>query len=160
MEEIYLLLGTNIGLLEDNLHRTLSKIQEHGIEITAESRVFRTRPWGEPDQNDFLNQALAVSTDKNPETLVRILKGIEQQMGRTPGPKWGPRVIDIDILFYGRRKVNNAILKIPHPHFFRRPFAIVALADIAPRFRPPGKRCPLTALAREADHEGIEVHRH
>lgn len=160
MERIYLLLGTNAGDLEENLARGLCLIEARGIKILKRSKIYRTAPWGYREQPDFLNLALEVQTDLAPAELLRALKAIEGQMGRTEtGARWRPRVIDIDILFMDGLVVDHDELQVPHREFFNRPFAIRILSEIAPDFRPPGSAVRIADLVKGGADEGIEVYR-
>lgn len=160
MERIYLLLGTNVGNLEENLKRALRLIEARGIKILKKSKIYKTAPWGLSQQPDFLNLALEVASDLTPVSLLRTLKEIETQMGRTgSGGRWLPRVIDIDILFMDGLVIDRADLQIPHREFFSRPFAIKILSDIAPDFQPPGRVQRIIDLMEGAADEGIEIYR-
>ena len=159
MERIYLLVGTNIGLLETNLERALILLKARSIEIIKKSRIYKTKPWGEVCQPDFLNMALEVRTDLGARELLRTLKDIEREMGRQDSAgRWQPRVIDIDILFMDDLVIDQADLTIPHKEFFNRPFAVRILSEIAPAFRPPGVDRALCEYVRKGSDEGIEVY--
>jgi 2-amino-4-hydroxy-6-hydroxymethyldihydropteridine diphosphokinase len=160
MERIYLLLGSNVGHLEENLERAVSLIGARGIEILKKSRIYKTKPWGVSEQPDFLNLALEVRSDLSGPELLRILKEIETQMGmeRVEG-RWLPRVIDIDILFMDNLVIDKTDLRIPHREFFNRRFAIKILSEIAPDFRPPGADKALNEYLRGESDEGIEIYR-
>lgn len=160
MNRIYLLLGTNIGDLEENLLQATRAIEANGIRILKKSKIYKTKPWGVEDQPDFLNLALEVESELSAVELVRILKLIESRMGRKKTEKrWHPRLIDIDILFWGDDVIEHAELKIPHREFFNRPFAMRILSEIAPDFKPPGAKKALKEyLVGECD-ERVEVYR-
>ena len=161
MEKVYLLLGTNIGDREENLHQAKRLIVANKIKINKVSRTYQTKPWGVTDQPDYLNLALEVESDLSAPELLQVFKHIEQEMGRVPTPeKWQPRVIDIDIIFWGNHVVEGPDLKIPHREFFNRPFAMKILAEIAPEFIPPGSNITLKELSSRASNEGIEIHCH
>lgn len=160
MDRIYLLLGTNIGDLEENLLQAIRAIEANGIRILKKSKIYKTKPWGMEDQPDFLNLALEVESELSAIGLMRILKRIELQMGRKKAEKrWQPRLIDIDILFWGDQRVEHAGLKIPHKEFFNRPFAMRILSEIAPDFRPPGAEKALKEYIVGECDEGVEVYR-
>jgi 2-amino-4-hydroxy-6-hydroxymethyldihydropteridine diphosphokinase len=160
MERIYLLLGSNVGNLEENLERAVKLIEIHEIEILKKSKIYKTEPWGVSEQPDFLNLALEVRSDLSAPELLRIFKEIEAQMGRERVEgRWLPRVIDIDILFMDNLVIEQADLRVPHREFFNRRFAMKILSEIAPDFRPPGTAMTLNeSLTGETD-EGIEVYR-
>ena len=101
------------------------------LTVTAVSPVYETAPWGEIDQPHFLNLCLAARTEKSPRALLKLLKQIEQDLGREPTYRWGPRLIDIDILFYDDQIVTEDDLTIPHPGLVDRAFVLAPLHDIA-----------------------------
>jgi len=159
MKKIFLLLGTNLGDLKENLECACKAIESHGIKILKKSKIYKTKPWGVSEQPDFLNQALEVETKYPAVELLKILKDIEAQMGRAEGRgRWGSRLIDIDIIFMGSLVVDQANLKIPHRQFFKRGFAVKILAEIAPDFRPPGSPKALHEYARGESNEGIQIY--
>ncbi len=138
MDNIFLLLGTNVGDVEKNLHNALKALEDNRITIKKKSRPHRTKPWGYTDQPDFLNMAVEVACTCTPAELLTTIKQIETDMGREKAARrWGPRIIDIDIIFFGQQEIAEHNLIIPHPEFFNRPFAIKLLAEIAPEFVPP-----------------------
>lgn len=159
MESIFLLLGTNVGNLKKNLERALNKLQRHNIRIIKKSRIYKTKPWGNNNQPDFLNMAIEVDCDYSPVELLAVLKSIESNMGRIKRRRWAPRVIDVDILFYGDRVIKSENLTIPHKEFLNRPFAIKLLAEIAPDFVPPFSTKRVKDFLDEIRNEGIEIYR-
>ena len=159
MEKIFLLLGTNCGERARNLHAAQAEIRRNQIKIVKKSSVYETLPWGKKDQPDFLNMALQVKCAYPPAELLKVLKRIEKKMGREKGVKWGPRLIDIDILFYDQRIVKTRNLSIPHLYFEQRPFAIVPMAEISPNFADPRSARKMKDYLTEIDHEGIAVYR-
>jgi 2-amino-4-hydroxy-6-hydroxymethyldihydropteridine diphosphokinase len=160
MEKAFLLLGTNVGDLEENLKRTIAAISSKNIKITKKSKIYKTKPWGVSDQRDYLNLALEVESDLTATQMLEIFKGIEREMGRRETPeRWQPRVIDIDILFWGERVVEMPDLEIPHREFFNRPFAMRILAEIAPDFVPPRSKRALQEMIIGEGDEGIEIYR-
>jgi 2-amino-4-hydroxy-6-hydroxymethyldihydropteridine diphosphokinase len=159
MEKSYLLLGTNIGDLEENLRRAIKSIAARNIRITKTSKTYRTKPWGVTNQPDYLNVALEVETGLSASELLTVLKSIEESMGRKRGAeRWQPRLIDIDIIFWGDHVVEDDDLSIPHREFFNRPFAIKILSEIAPDFIPPGSRKTLQEISIGTNNEGIAIH--
>ncbi|MET0244770.1 MAG: 2-amino-4-hydroxy-6-hydroxymethyldihydropteridine diphosphokinase [Flavitalea sp.] len=133
----YLLIGGNIGNRPENLSEAVRLISKRAGRIDAVSAVFETAPWGLADQDPFLNQAIAVNTSLEAENLLKVLLSIELEMGRLRQTKNGPRVIDIDILFYGNEIIDTTILKVPHPLLAERRFALVPLCDLIPDFVHP-----------------------
>jgi 2-amino-4-hydroxy-6-hydroxymethyldihydropteridine diphosphokinase len=160
MEHIFLLLGSNLGNTKAHINRALIALQQHDIQVVKKSTFLKTRPWGKTDQPDFLNMAVEVTCNYSPHELLSVLKKIEQELGRTTGERWGPRIIDLDILFYGRQIVKKDDLVIPHQHFFDRPFAVALMAEIAPHFVPPGSEMNITGHYRDSMHERKTIHCH
>jgi dihydropteroate synthase len=126
-------LGGNVGDKAKSLRRALRAIaREPGIELTAVSRFYRTPPWGKTDQDWFLNACALGRTNLKPEALLERVKGLEVELGREPTERWGPRVIDIDLIAYGDIALKTERLILPHPELFNRAFVLVPLAEIAP----------------------------
>ena len=136
MPVVFLGLGTNLG---DRAANLAAARQQLGAKLTLirASSVYETEPWGYREQPAFLNQALQAETDLSPQRLLRLLKRLERRLGRTRTFRYGPRLIDIDILFYDRTVINSRRLQIPHPRLPERAFVLVPLAEIAPDFVHP-----------------------
>ncbi|MCB8943111.1 MAG: 2-amino-4-hydroxy-6-hydroxymethyldihydropteridine diphosphokinase [Ardenticatenaceae bacterium] len=134
--QLFLSLGTNIGQRHVNLRRAVHALADL-MTITAISPIYQTAPWGLEAQPDFLNICLAASTPLEPVPLLQAIKTVENQLGRQPTVRWGPRLIDIDILFYNSQILTTDQLTIPHPHLTERAFVLAPLADIAPQFVHP-----------------------
>src|SRR5574341_955882 len=132
----YLALGTNLGDRGANLRTAIKSLAPEVI-VVAESKVYETPPWGYEDQPAFLNMAVKAETDLVPAALLGHLKRLEERMGRKAGFHWGPRLIDLDILFYDALILDMPELVIPHPRLQERAFVLVPLADIASDFRHP-----------------------
>jgi 2-amino-4-hydroxy-6-hydroxymethyldihydropteridine diphosphokinase len=139
MTAVYLALGSNLGDRLANLRAAVAELEERGIAVTARSAVWETPPVP-ADQPPFLNAALAAETSLEPNALLRELKAIEHALGRRPGPRWGPRPIDIDILFLGGERIETPELTVPHPRIAERAFVLAPLSDIV--------RGPLPVLGR------------
>lgn len=131
MHKVYLLTGSNEGNRQGNLARAMELIAQQCGVITAQSTIYETEAWGLKEQAGFLNQALCLHTQLAPVELLKQLKSIEKQVGRVETVKWGPRVIDIDILLFDNEVVNLPELIIPHPYMQERRFTLTPLADIA-----------------------------
>ena len=131
MHKVYLLTGSNEGNRQGNLARAMELIAQQCGAITAQSAIYETEAWGMKEQAGFLNQALCLHTQLAPVELLKQLKSIEKQVGRVETVKWGPRVIDIDILLFDNEVVNLPELIIPHPYMQERRFTLTPLADIA-----------------------------
>jgi 2-amino-4-hydroxy-6-hydroxymethyldihydropteridine diphosphokinase len=148
-------LGSNIGDRRATIMRALDAIETRGVaRITARSSLWRTPPWGYTEQEDFANLCALAETRLSPSELLSHLKSLERDLGRVDSIRWGPRVIDIDILFYDDLKTEDADLTLPHRELFRRAFVLVPLAEIAPDLMIAGH---LIADATQAiDRAGIE----
>jgi 2-amino-4-hydroxy-6-hydroxymethyldihydropteridine diphosphokinase len=128
---VYLALGTNLGNRLFNLSTAINNLTPQ-MKAKKKSPVYETPPWGFADQPAFLNQVVMVETYESPERLLKHLKRLETTLGRVPSFQNGPRLIDIDILFYDDVMLDTAQLVIPHPRLHERAFVLVPLADIAP----------------------------
>ena len=144
----YLGLGSNLGRRERNLSAARRRLRQKGARILRQSRVIETQPWGVAHQPRFLNQVLEVEWNGPPRSLLAAAKAVEREGGRRPTRRWGPRVIDVDILLFGTEHVAEADLRIPHPRIAERPFVMEGLEElgaggaIAPGFRPDPKELP------------------
>ena len=130
-------LGSNVG---DRLnYLTLSKtaIQNYLGSILLSSNIYETEPWGIDNQDSYLNQVVAVQTSKTPNDLLDNIHLIERELGRIRRVHYGPRTIDIDILYYGERIIDIENLKIPHSHIQKRRFILVPLSEILPQMQHP-----------------------
>lgn len=137
MTSVFLLLGANLGDRATTLHRAVERLRTQVGAVVNASGLYETAPWGLTDQPPFLNQAVEVTTSLAPLDLLRTTQGIEAHLGRVRREKWGARVIDIDLLFYGNEIFDFPELKIPHPYLPERRFALAPLAEIAPQFVHP-----------------------
>lgn len=137
MHTVYLSTGSNLGNRETLLIQAEEAITEWVGLIDARSSIVETTPWGKTDQPHFLNRVLRVKTRLPPIQLMEMLLQIEQDMGRNRAEKWGPRTIDIDVLFYDSRIINEPGLCVPHPHMHERAFVLKPLSEIAPDFIHP-----------------------
>ena len=137
MPNAYILTGTNLGDRILFLETAARKIEQNCGETIVISSVYETAAWGKTDQPNFLNQALQIKTDLNPDALLNKLLSIEAEMGRIRAEKYGPRTIDIDILLYDGLEINSPELQIPHPQLPNRKFALMPLAEIAPKLIHP-----------------------
>lgn len=138
MKRVFLGLGSNLGDREKNLSQALELIPAHVGRIVARSSVWETEPWGFETDDQFLNMVIEIDTDIKPSGLLGRLLMIESMLGRLrSGSGYASRNIDIDILFYGRRKLDTASLVIPHPKIQDRMFVLVPLCEIAPEFMHP-----------------------
>jgi len=132
MNKAYLLTGGNVGDRKENLASARELINRQCGTIVTASSLYETAAWGNTDQPSFLNQALELATSLNARQLIRRILKIEKYMGRIRQEKYGPRIIDIDILLFNQEKHNYPFLKLPHPEMQNRRFALLPLAEIAP----------------------------
>lgn len=137
MQNAFLLTGGNTGDRQQFLARALKALEVECGQIIAVSALFETEAWGLNDQPSFLNQAVELQTALSPQALLERILDIEIQLGRVRDQKYGPRTIDIDIIFYGQEIINEPGLVIPHLHLPDRRFALECLNDIAPEFEHP-----------------------
>lgn len=137
----YIGIGSNIGDREANCLKAVELLAQAG-RVVAISSLYYTEPVGYQEQEDFINAVAAVETDRSPEELLALCRSIEDALGRTRTIRWGPRTIDLDILLYGDRVVNEPDLIIPHPSMGLRRFVLAPLAEIAPgAVHPVLKKC-------------------
>jgi 2-amino-4-hydroxy-6-hydroxymethyldihydropteridine diphosphokinase len=137
MNHAYLLIGGNIGDRLANLETATKAIQDQIGNILLSSSIYETAAWGLENQASFLNQALLVSTTADAQTLLEKLLAIEQQMGRIRNQPLGPRIIDLDIIFFNEEVIALTNLVIPHPQMQKRNFVLSPLNEIAPNYLHP-----------------------
>ncbi len=158
MPIIYLALGTNLGNRFANLRLAIAALPP-AIRVLKQSPVYETPPWGLTDQPAFLNMVLKGETALAPVELLKHLKLLETGLGRLPAVRWGPRLIDMDILFYDDLTLATPGLTIPHPRLHERAFVLVPLADLAPDFVHPVFGKPvreLLAAMGKKDTNGVK----
>jgi 2-amino-4-hydroxy-6-hydroxymethyldihydropteridine diphosphokinase len=146
-------LGSNIGDKAGNIRTALARLADGICTITAVSSLYCTAPWGFADQEDFANACVLARTPLAPEALLAQIKRIEAEMGRQKTARWGPRLIDIDILFYGDAQIATNDLVLPHKELFDRAFVLVPLAEIAPDLRIAGRS--IAEAASRLNQSGI-----
>ena len=144
--KVTLALGSNLGDRLANLRAALALLEERGLRAVAVSSVWETAPVP-ADQPPYLNAAVVVDTGLDPPALLATLKEIERLLGRRPGRRWGPRPIDLDILFYDGLRVETPDLVIPHPRVAERGFVLAPLAEVLPGPLPILGRTALELLA-------------
>lgn len=149
---VYLGLGSNLGDREGNLRKALALLDGNGkLRVTRVSGIYETDPVGYKDQPPFLNLVAEAVSWVSPRELLGLVKGVEASLGRKPTFRWGPRVMDIDILLYGGLSVNEPDLQIPHPRMWERGFVLVPLAELLP--------CIPESLAwRLGESQGVRPH--
>lgn len=155
MNHVFLGIGTNLGQRRLNLQRAISGMAA-GVTITAVSPLYETPPWGMTEQPHFLNLCLAGRTSLSPPALLAFAKNLEVEMGRQPAERWGPRLIDIDLLFYDNLVIDDEHVTVPHPRLHERAFVLAPLADIAPYFVHPLRGLTVMQMAAAVDMVGVE----
>jgi len=151
---VYIALGTNLGNRLDNLQAALGALPPE-VSVLAESHVYETLPWGYEDQPAFLNMVVKAETSLEPGALLKYLKQLEVQLGREGNFRWGPRLIDLDILFYDDLVIDTPPLVIPHPRLHERAFVLVPLVDVAPELIHPVLECSVREILADYDIQGI-----
>jgi 2-amino-4-hydroxy-6-hydroxymethyldihydropteridine diphosphokinase len=137
---VFLGLGSNLGERRENLLSALRLLDAmEDVRVLEVSSVYETEPWGVLDQPDFLNLAALVSTSRDPRGMLAACRDVEDELGRVRGERWGPRVIDIDILLYDDLELEEEDLIIPHPRMQEREFVMVPLLELQPDALPRGK---------------------
>ncbi|MHB9943431.1 2-amino-4-hydroxy-6-hydroxymethyldihydropteridine diphosphokinase [Clostridium sporogenes] len=137
MHTVYVAFGSNMGEKENYIKRALEKIEERGIKIIKVSPIYETEPYGVLDQDSFLNGVVKIETNLTPENLIKELLLIEKQLDRVRERRWGPRTIDLDIIFYDDLIINEKNLIIPHKDMENREFVLKPLCDIDENFIHP-----------------------
>ncbi|HQV63793.1 MAG TPA: 2-amino-4-hydroxy-6-hydroxymethyldihydropteridine diphosphokinase [Anaerolineales bacterium] len=153
---VYLALGSNMGNRLSNLKAAVLNLTPQ-MTVKQKSSVYETPPWGFTEQDAFLNQVVKVTTYLEPEPLLRHLKRMETALGRVPNFQNGPRVIDIDILFFDKMIINTPPLVVPHPRLHERAFVLVPLAEIEPDFVHPILQRPINKILEDVDRSEIKL---
>ncbi len=155
MAAVYLGLGSNLGSRFANLRAAVVALLP-AVRVLVESSIYETPPWGMTDQPAFLNMVLRGETSLSPEELLQTLKQLESRLGRVPSIRYGPRLIDIDILFYDDLVLVSPELTIPHPRLHERAFVLVPLAEIAADLVHPCLGKTIRALLETVDPSGMQ----
>jgi 2-amino-4-hydroxy-6-hydroxymethyldihydropteridine diphosphokinase len=157
MNKVFLLIGGNMGKREENFKIAKKLIEQHCGIILNSSSLYETAAWGKTDQPSFLNQALEIETRLTAKQLMRQILKLEKMMGRERKEKYGPRIIDIDILLFNQEQYDDSFLKIPHPEMQNRRFALIPLAEIAPDLQHPVLKKSISQLLQECpDQSGVK----
>ena len=153
--KVYLSLGSNMGDKRENLLEAIKRVGElENTEVVKSSTILETEPFGYIEQDNFLNACLEVKTLLTPQEFLSSILKIELDMGRVREIKWGPRVIDIDILFYDDEIIQEDNLAVPHPWICEREFVLEPLSEIAPNYVHPLERKTIMMLARKLKESG------
>lgn len=152
---VYLSLGGNLGDPAKSMAAALRMLDgDDRTRVTAVSSLYRTPPWGKLDQPDFLNAAAAIETALSPRDLLELCLDVERRLKRVREERWGPRLIDIDILVFGDLVIHETGLEVPHPRMLERAFVLAPLAEIAPELAVGGKS--VSERLEAVDTSGIE----
>lgn len=150
MPTAYLGLGSNKGERINFIQNALIEIGNlSGSSVVKSSSVYETEPWGNCDQDDYLNCAVEIETKLSADNLLKELKRIEKTLGRSENIKWSEREIDIDLLFYENEIINKEHMNVPHPQIENRKFVLIPLNEIAPHLIHPGIKKSITELLRQ-----------
>lgn len=153
---IFLGLGSNIGDRAGHLASARLMLKQNFGQCALVSSVYETAAWGIEEQGAFLNQVIAFDTTRSPKVVFERIAAIEKKLGRVRKYKWGPRTIDIDLLFHGKLKLNSLRLTIPHPRIADRKFVLVPMEEIAADFLHPVFEKSIKALNLDCtDHQKV-----
>lgn len=152
----YIGIGSNLGNRQENCLRAIELLQKKDIIVTKRSSLYETEPWGVKDQPRFINMAIEIDTSLEPKELLKILKNIEKELGREKSSKWGPRIIDLDILLFDDIILNEDNLKIPHPLMQERDFVLRPLCEIAPDIYHPLLKLSIYELMQKIHRKSQE----
>jgi 2-amino-4-hydroxy-6-hydroxymethyldihydropteridine diphosphokinase len=153
---VFLGLGSNLGDKKANLEKAISELGRAGVKTARKSSFYNTRGIGPVNQPNFLNACIEVSTKLSPEKLLKLVKRIEKDCGRITIERWGPRILDIDILLYDALEFDSPELTIPHPFLNSRDFVLVPLRELDPNLLYPGRDVTVSQLLDELIAGGTE----
>lgn len=148
-------LGSNIEPRKESLEKSILWLESLVGRIIRKSKVYQSEPWGVLDQSHFLNQVVVLETDQNPIEILQYLKKIEALMGREEGERWGPRKIDLDLLFLERDIFHSSELLLPHPRLHERNFVLLPLQEVFPEWIHPTYQMTAPELLKLCRDEGI-----
>lgn len=155
-QKVILLMGGNQGRVNEVLDKAIQEVDGTIGKVITRSSLYQTKAWGPVAQPDFLNVAVLIETYLTPQYLLKKLLDIERKAGRRRDVKYGPRTLDIDILFYGNLQINKPDLQIPHPEIQNRRFVLVPLTEILPNMKHPVLNKKMSELLRIC-HDSLEV---
>lgn len=150
---VHIGIGSNLGERVANCLKAIDLLREKGLIIKKLSSFYETKPWGFAEQPYFINAAIEAETSLLPDELLAVLKNIEKGMGRIDNIQWGPRIIDLDILFYGDEVVETESLNIPHPLLQERAFVLIPLEEICPDKIHPIIKKTVRQLKEDLGHD-------
>lgn len=149
----YLSLGGNLGNTIEIFQNSIEILAKKVGKITQFSSLYQTAPWGDIQQNDFINQVIEVETNLSAQELLVILLEIESQQGRVRKERWGPRTLDLDIIFFGEQHISSENLEIPHPRMEDRKFVLIPMVEINPNLIHPISRKSIRQILLECKDE-------
>lgn len=156
MNEVYLSIGTNMGERLDNLKFAVRQLTAHeAVHVTAVSSIYETAPVGFVDQASFLNIAVRLETSLTPFAMLALCQQIEQELGRVREFRWGPRIIDLDILLYNHENIEAENLVVPHERMYERAFVLVPLAEISEPTNAQLQRAHEVLASMDRQREGV-----
>lgn len=156
-QQVYLGLGSNLGDRAGFLRQARASLPPE-VNLLCASSIYETPPWGYTDQPAFLNQVIEVETGLEPEELLAKLKAVEKVLGRVKNFRYGPRCIDLDILFYGNRIFQSNQLTIPHPALAERAFVLVPMHELNPDFIHPQLKKSIAELLAVLDDREVKLY--
>ncbi len=157
LHSLYLSTGSNMGPSKIVLTKANQLIEKHIGRIKSKSSLYKTAAWGNTNQPDFINQVLYVQTVFTPMLVLKKIELIEREMGRLRIEKWGPRIIDIDILLYDNEVFESPKLRIPHPEMLRRNFVMNPLKEIAPYLIFPQTKLRIIDLEKKTSDNSLII---
>ena len=156
MNKVFIGIGSNLGDRISYCKKAIDEISGFA-KITQASSLYETDPIGKEDQPNFINCIVEISTDLSPQNLLKDLNSVEEKLGRVRHEKWGPRTIDLDIIFYNELVINDENLEIPHPRAHQRRFVLEPLSEIAPEFIHPKLNLSVSELLKKIDdHKSVK----
>jgi 2-amino-4-hydroxy-6-hydroxymethyldihydropteridine diphosphokinase len=157
MTDIYLALGSNMGDSAALIDQAVKLLREKVSDI-KQAPLYHSKAYGYTDQPDFFNTALFGQTELGPEELLEFVKEVEREVGRVKRFRWGPREIDIDIIFYGNETIDHPHLHIPHADFANRDFVLKPLCDLNPDFKDPRSKLSMKDLLNKLPTSVLMIH--
>jgi 2-amino-4-hydroxy-6-hydroxymethyldihydropteridine diphosphokinase len=154
----YLGLGSNLGDRLENLRRALDLLEERGIRTVRTSRVYETDPVGGPEQPDYLNAVAEVEAPGSARELLVACLDVETEMGRIRGERWGPRIVDLDVLTFGDQTIDEPDLRVPHPGMHERGFVLIPLLELDADPLLPGERRVSELRLGPLSLGGVRIH--
>jgi 2-amino-4-hydroxy-6-hydroxymethyldihydropteridine diphosphokinase len=159
MPSAYIGLGSNVGERLEHLRQAVDRLHATAeVRVTKRSSVYETEPVGVTDQRWFLNAVVAIQTDLSAAALLDRTQGIEREIGRVATRRWGPRIIDLDLLLYGKMHIKTASLEIPHPQICHRAFVMIPLLELEPDLTLPDGTPIRACLAALSSRQCVRVY--